>query len=125
MTVLSKTPPASPDTVLLTPHDLFLFNEGSHFRLYRKMGAHPQLRDGVAGTGFAVWAPGAEQVFVMGTFNGWDKGSCRLQPRGASGIWEGFVPGVDRGTAYKYHVASRYHGHRVDKADPFGFHHDN
>jgi 1,4-alpha-glucan branching enzyme len=123
MPARTKAPPvASGDTVLLTPHDLYLFNEGSHFRLYQKFGAHPQVRDGVAGTGFAVWAPGAEHVTVMGDFNGWDKGRHSLRPCGSSGIWEGFVPGVGPGCAYKYHIASRFHGYRVDKADPFGFH---
>jgi 1,4-alpha-glucan branching enzyme len=125
MMLLTKTPPvASGETSLLTPHDLYLFNEGSHHRLYRKMGAHPQVRDGVSGTGFAVWAPGAERVFVMGDFNGWNKGSHPLRARDSSGIWEGFVPGVGHGDSYKYHIVSHYHGHRVDKADPFGFHHE-
>jgi 1,4-alpha-glucan branching enzyme len=117
-----KPPTASRETTLLTPHDLYLFNEGSHFRLYRKLGAHPIVHDGVAGTYFAVWAPGAESVFVMGDFNGWNKGSHPLRLRDASGIWEGFFPGVGHASAYKYHIVSRYHGYRVDKADPFAFH---
>ncbi len=123
MLLLNKTPPAaSVETTLLTPHDLYLFNEGSHFRLYRKMGAHPQVRDGVAGTGFAVWAPGAERVSVMGDFNGWNKNSHPLHARDSSGIWEGFLPGVGHADSYKYHIVSRFHGYQVDKADPFGFH---
>jgi 1,4-alpha-glucan branching enzyme len=106
---------------LLTEQDLYLFNEGSHYRLYRKLGAHPCTRNGVAGTHFAVWAPGAQQVSVMGDFNGWTKGKHLLYPRGQSGIWSGFLPGIRVGTAYKYHIVSRYNGYQVDKSDPFAF----
>ncbi len=105
--------------VLLTEDDLFLFNEGSHFRLYEKLGAHLISQEGKEGACFAVWAPDAEQVFVMGDFNGWDKTSHPLRSRGVSGIWEGFVPGVTKGANYKYKIHSKYNGYRVDKADPF------
>ena len=88
----------------LTDDDLYLFNEGSHFRLYEKLGAHLMTVDRVEGTHFSVWAPNAEQVFVIGDFNGWDKSSHPLRPRGQSGIWEGFIPGVGQGANYKYHV---------------------
>src|SRR6516164_5531709 len=74
---------------LLTAQDLFLFNEGTHFRLYEKMGAHTGQHEGVEGTFFAVWAPAASQVSVMGDFNGWNKTSHMLRPRERSGIWEG------------------------------------
>jgi 1,4-alpha-glucan branching enzyme len=104
---------------LLTDHDLYLFNEGSHFRLYDKLGARVVTHAGTSGTYFAVWAPNAEQVSVIGDFNGWDKRSHRLSPKGQSGIWEGFFPGVGKGTLFKYHIVSRFHGYRVDKADPF------
>jgi 1,4-alpha-glucan branching enzyme len=103
----------------VTEEDLYLFNEGTHSRLSERLGAHPVTAGGEDGVFFAVWAPDAEGVFVMGDFNGWDKASHPLRPRGQSGIWEGFVAGVARGTAYKYHVVSRYGGYRVDKADPF------
>jgi 1,4-alpha-glucan branching enzyme len=106
---------------LLTDHDLHLFNEGTHYRLYDKLGAHAVSVGGVVGTYFAVWAPNARQVFVMGEWNGWNKYSHPLAHRGHSGIWEGFVPGVGQGAAYKYHLESRYHDYRVDKADPFAF----
>ena len=109
---------------LLTDQDFYLFNEGSHVRLYRKLGAHPLTENGVEGTSFAVWAPGARQVYVMGDFNGWNKYSHPLSVRGQSGIWESFIPGVGNGAHYKYHVVSRYEGYRVDKADPFGFFHE-
>jgi 1,4-alpha-glucan branching enzyme len=106
---------------LLTEDDLYLFNEGSHFSLYDKLGAHLMKVGGVDGAHFAVWAPGAEYVAVIGDFNGWDKGTHSLRPRGSSGIWEGFIPGITSGTCYKYHVVSRYHGYSADKADPFAF----
>ena len=104
---------------LITDHDLHLFNEGTHYRLYDKLGAHRVTVDGVAGTYFAVWAPNARQVFVMGEWSGWDKYRHPLAHRGHSGIWEGFVAGVGQGAVYKYHIESRYDGFRVDKADPF------
>src|SRR5438094_293025 len=107
---------------LLTDHDLYLFNEGSHLKLYERLGSHTRVVNGREGTNFAVWAPDAEKVFVMGAFNGWNKNAQELHPRGHSGIWEGFVPDVGHGDAYKYHVVSRYHGYKVDKADPVAFH---
>ena len=103
----------------LTDHDLYLFNEGTHFRLYDKMGARLRTENEQTGVFFAVWAPNAGQVSVMGDFNGWDKTSVPLYPRGQSGIWEGFVPGLGPGAVYKYHVVSRYAGFAADKADPF------
>ncbi|MGB9698147.1 MAG: 1,4-alpha-glucan branching protein GlgB [Thermodesulfobacteriota bacterium] len=109
---------------LLTDDDLYLFNEGSHFRLYEKLGAHPIELNGQKGTYFAVWAPDAEQVFVMGEFNGWQKETHPLRPKGQSGIWEIFIPEVGKGTSYKYHIRSRYHNYRVDKADPFAFYNE-
>ncbi len=108
----------------LTADDLYLFNEGTHHQLYRKLGCHLGTRKGVAGASFAVWAPDANHVSVIGDFNGWKKGAAELAPRGSSGIWEGFVPGVAKGDAYKYHIGSRHRGYRVDKADPFGIHHE-
>ncbi|HEX2260497.1 MAG TPA: 1,4-alpha-glucan branching protein GlgB [Candidatus Binatia bacterium] len=104
---------------LLTDNDLYLFNEGSHFRLPDKLGAHVVSYEGTSGTHFAVWAPNAEQVFVIGDFNGWNKNSHRLRPKGQSGIWEEFFPGIGKGTLYKYHIVSRFNGYRVDKTDPF------
>jgi 1,4-alpha-glucan branching enzyme len=107
---------------LLSDHDLYLFNEGSHIQLYDRLGSHTRIVDGAEGTNFAVWAPDAERVYVMGDFNGWDNRSHPLNARGNSGVWEGFIPGLGKGNAYKYHVVSRYHGYKVDKADPFAFH---
>jgi 1,4-alpha-glucan branching enzyme len=113
------SPQVVPGASPLTDDDLYLFNEGSHFHLHRKLGAHPMQVDGVAGTHFAVWAPDALRVSVIGDFNGWDNALHPLQVRGRSGIWEGFLPGVGPGSVYKYHVVSRYHGYAEDKADPF------
>ncbi len=107
------------DISMLSNDDLFLFNEGSHYRLYEKLGAHPTVADGVEGTCFAVWAPNAKQVSVTGEFNGWDKSSHPLSPKGQSGIWEGFIPGAAKGTIYKYYLVSHRRGYRVEKADPF------
>jgi 1,4-alpha-glucan branching enzyme len=107
------------DFSLLTEDDLYMFNEGSHLELYEKMGSHLVNHQGVSGTYFAVWAPDAEKVTVMGEFNDWEKDSHYLSPKGRSGIWEGFVPAIEKGMMYKYHIYSRWGGYRVDKADPF------
>jgi 1,4-alpha-glucan branching enzyme len=109
------------DMTRLTEDDLYLFNEGSHYGLHEKLGACPMTADGSEGTYFAVWAPSAKQVSIVGDFNGWNKSSHRLRPRGQSGIWEGFIPGVGKGAVYKYYVVSRHRGYRVEKADPFAF----
>jgi 1,4-alpha-glucan branching enzyme len=104
---------------LITDDDSHLFNEGSHFRLYDKLGAHVAQQAGESGTYFAVWAPNAERVSVIGNFNDWDKTRQPLSPKASTGIWEGFVPGIGKGSLYKYHIVSRVSGYRVDKADPF------
>jgi 1,4-alpha-glucan branching enzyme len=112
------------DVSLLTSQDLHLFNEGSHYRIYDKMGAHPLDADGTQGTAFSVWAPNARNVYVIGSFNDWDHRSHPLKPRDNSGIWEGFIPGAGKGMLYKFHIVSNHHGHRVDKADPLGVLHE-
>jgi 1,4-alpha-glucan branching enzyme len=103
---------------LLSTDDLHLFNEGTHYHLFDKLGAHIRNLDNMDGVYFAVWAPNAAQVFVTGSFNEWNRCSHPMIPRGQSGIWETFVPGIGKGTLYKYHIASRYDDYRVDKADP-------
>jgi 1,4-alpha-glucan branching enzyme len=100
---------------MLTEEDLYWFNEGTHRSLGRKLGAHPQPG---GGTSFAVWAPNATGVAVMGDFNGWDPGSLALSPRGVSGIWEGHVDAASPGDVYKYAVGTRQ-GQRLEKADPY------
>jgi 1,4-alpha-glucan branching enzyme len=123
-TVDQIQPAQDKGTSILTDWDLYLFNEGSHHNLWEKLGSHMVERDGVVGTNFAVWAPNAEQVSVIGSFNGWNPSSHRLEPRGHSGIWEQWIPHVNKGTNYKYHIVSRHNGFRVDKADPFAVHHE-
>ena len=100
----------------LSEQDVYLFNEGTHCRLYEKLGSH-QGPDGVY---FAVWAPDATSVSVVGDFNGWESQKNPLQPRGESGIWEGVVKEAEKGAMYKYEITSRFHGYTVQKCDPFG-----
>ncbi|RJQ45487.1 MAG: 1,4-alpha-glucan branching protein GlgB [Nitrospiraceae bacterium] len=106
----------------LTEHDIYLFKEGNHFRLYEKMGSHLMTADGVSGVHFSVWAPNAKQVSVIGDFNSWNRESHPLAARwDGSGIWEGFVPGLGYGTVYKYYVVSHHNGYAAEKGDPFAF----
>jgi 1,4-alpha-glucan branching enzyme len=109
---------------MLTSFDLHLFNEGGHNRLYQKMGAHITVVDGFPGTYFAVWAPDAERISVVGDFNGWNPDSHPMTPRDGSGVWECFVRDLGKGAIYKYHIRSRFHMYRVNKADPYGYHHE-
>ena len=104
----------------LSDFDLHLFGEGRHYGLYHKFGAHPRVRDGVAGTHFAVWAPNAQRVSVVGSFNIWDGRKHAMQARGGSGVWELFVPGVGEGADYKYEIRTQ-RGRLLLKSDPFGF----
>jgi len=109
------------DFSLITEDDIYLFNEGSHFNLQDKLGSHIVHSGKEEGVQFSVWAPNAKKVSVIGDFNGWDKQSHLLRPREVSGIWEGFIPGVQKGDNYKYHIQSHSKGYRVDKCDPFAF----
>jgi len=107
-------------TSLFTDHDVYLFKEGSHFQLYDKLGSHLMAVHENKGVYFAVWAPNAARVSVIGDFNQWDRESHPLTMRkDDSGIWEGFIEGVGNGTVYKYHIISRYKNYSVDKGDPF------
>ena len=105
----------------LTDFDLYLFNEGTHARIYQKLGAHPMVVDGSPGVMFAVWAPNADAVSVIGDFNNWDPEAFPLRGRGSSGIWEGFSPSAHHGSHYKYSIKPRFSARRIDKADPYGF----
>jgi 1,4-alpha-glucan branching enzyme len=108
----------------LSDQDLQSFKEGTQSRLYQKLGAHVAIRDGVEGVHFAVWAPNAESVSVIGDFNRWEKDAHPLSGSDASGIWAGFIPRMREAASYKYHVASRHNGYSADKSDPFGFCHE-
>jgi 1,4-alpha-glucan branching enzyme len=108
----------------LTDQDVYLFNEGTHYRMYEKLGAHLAGEGPDAGVSFAVWAPNAREVSVIGDFNDWKPGMHPLQARGSSGIWEGLIPGIGKGSLYKFHIVSTQHGYTGDKADPFGVFHE-
>jgi len=108
----------------LTDFDVELFKAGRHYRLYEKMGAHVVEKDGITGTYFAVWAPNARYVSVVGNFNGWNRGSNPMNVRwDASGIWELFIPGIGQGEYYKFFIES-HQGYTVEKADPFAVHNE-
>ena len=116
------TAPSVPAVSLLGDDDLYLFNEGSHLRLWEKLGAHlTTAPDGTPGTYFAVWAPDARAVSVVGDFNGWARDANPLSARGSSGIWEGFIAGVGNSALYKFFVRARAKKYQVEKADPFAF----
>jgi 1,4-alpha-glucan branching enzyme len=112
--------PSQPFT-LLTDYDIHLFKSGKHFKLYEKLGAHIVEVNGKSGVYFAVWAPGAKTVSVIGNFNFWSAGSNKMQPRwDESGVWEVFIEGIGKGEAYKYAIISG-NDELVEKADPFSF----
>ena len=99
----------------LSGHDLYLYREGTHSRLYEKLGAH--LVEGA--TEFAVWAPNAARVSVVGDFNAWDGRRHMMRSRAHSGYWELFVPGLPQGSIYKYEIRSRFGPTPFLKADPY------
>jgi len=108
------------DVSTLTDYDIFLFKQGNNFRMYEKMGAHPRHIGGVSGIHFAVWAPNARSVSVIGDFNEWNRGTHYLRARAdQSGIWEGFIAGAAPGTMYKYFIVSQHDNYSVAKGDPF------
>lgn len=110
---------------LLTDFDIHLFRSGKHYKLYQKLGSHLTENNGVKGTYFAVWAPNAKSISVIGNFNHWKEGVHSLKARwDESGIWEGFFPDVQKGEAYKYAIHANS-GAYLEKADPFGFFAEN
>ncbi len=107
---------------LMNDFDIHLFREGRHFKLYEKLGSHPVEVEGRKGTFFGVWAPNAREVSVIGNFNGWNSRLHKLFARwDGSGIWEGFIPDIGHGEAYKYHIESNLNNYRVEKGDPYAF----
>lgn len=106
---------------VLSEFDLHLFGEGTNYRIFHRLGAHLTELEGVAGVSFALWAPNAERVSVVGTFNQWDGRRHPMRPRGDTGIWELFVPGLKEWELYKYEIRSRYDQYVVTKSDPVGF----
>lgn len=110
---------AFPPTI--TEFDLYLLRQGRHFESYEKLGAHPREVNGVRGVNFAVWAPNARRVSVIGEFNEWDARIHPMRLHGDSGIWELFIPGVSEGTIYRYSIRSHNQGYQADKSDPYGF----
>lgn len=104
---------------MLTGYDIDLFRSGKHYHIYNKLGAHIRGDGDTHSTHFAVWAPNAVEVSVIGNFNGWGRGTHPLSPReDGSGIWEGAIPDVGRGELYKYFIRSR-NGYEVEKGDPY------
>ena len=106
---------------VLTDFDLYLMGEGNHYKKYEKLGAHLKSINGILGVQFAVWAPNALRVSVIGDFNNWDGRRHPMRVRGNSGIWELFIPGLEEGMLYKFEVKSRYNDLLLTKADPYGF----
>ncbi len=107
---------------LFSDFDLYLFGQGKNYRIYEKMGAHPRVVNGVSGVNFALWAPNARAVSVIGDFNNWDRTVAPMYLRHNDlGVWECFIPDIGVGTLYKYAIYSRYNNYSVDKTDPYGF----
>jgi len=106
----------------ITDYDLHLLAEGTHYRSWEKLGAHIIRKDTHQGTSFAVWAPNACAVSVLGDFNVWRKGVNPLRRIKDTGYWQGFVAGVGQGALYKFAITSKFNNYQVDKTDPFAFH---
>ena len=104
---------------MITDYDLHLLGEGRHWQSYRKLGAHPVTEERVSGVHFAVWAPNADAVSVVGDFNDWDGRRTPLERRGSGGIWAAFVPGIGPGAIYKYRIVAG--GTVSERSDPYGF----
>ncbi len=106
---------------VLSDFDLHLLGEGTHYRNFERLGAHLRQHEGVAGVHFAVWAPNAERVSVIGNFNHWDGRRHPMRSCGATGIWEIFIPELSQGEVYKFEIKSQVQGYLVKKSDPYGF----
>ena len=105
-------------TVFISQDDQYLFAQGTHYDIYEKLGAHPSCEDGEEGMFFAVWAPNAKQVYVIGEFNDWNESATPMTKLGPGGIHSVFVKGVGTGVLYKYLIITQ-EGEKLYKADPF------
>ena len=105
---------------VLTEYDLFLIGEGNHHKIYEKLGAHAVTHEGTKGVAFAVWAPEAKKLSVVGNFNNWDGRTHQMRSRGSSGVWELFIPGVEEGDVYRFEIKTK-EGHILKKIDPYAF----
>jgi 1,4-alpha-glucan branching enzyme len=107
---------------IFSDFDLYLFGQGKHYHLYERMGAHPRILNGVAGVHFAVWAPNALTISVIGDFNEWNRSTHQMHIRHQDlGVWECFIPGLKAGSLYKFAIYSRYNNYTADKSDPYAF----
>ena len=107
---------------IFSDFDLYLFGQGQHYHIYEKMGAHLRTVQGMTGVNFAVWAPHARNISVIGNFNNWQRGANPMHLRHQDlGVWECFIPNLQTGEIYKYAIASRINNYLVDKADPYAF----
>ncbi len=106
----------------ITDYDLHLLSEGTHYRSWEKLGAHIIVNDKEQGASFAVWAPNASAVSVVGEFNLWQNNVNSLTRIKDTGYWYGFIQGVGQGALYKYAITSKFHDFQVEKTDPFAFH---
>ena len=107
-----------PEQVQISEMDCYLFGQGTHYDIYKKLGAHPSAEDGVPGMHFAVWAPNASAVYVIGSWNGWSESEYQMKRVGEGGIWALFIPGIGTGELYKYLIFGA-DGKKYDKADPY------
>src|SRR2546423_10390763 len=117
-----KQPVAQDAPSIFSDFDLYLFGQGKHFQIYEKMGAHPRTVNNVSGVHFAVWAPNALTISVIGDFNDWSRSANPMHLRHKElGVWECFVPELQTGALYKYAIYSRTTSYAADKLDPYGF----
>ena len=108
----------------MSEFEIYLHGEGNYTESYTKLGAHFTTIDEVGGVSFAVWAPNAQRIGVIGPFNGWDNRVHPMERRGDSGIWELFIPNLVEGTPYKFAIKSLVMGYEVDKSDPYAYYAD-
>jgi len=107
---------------IFSDFDLYLFGQGKHYHIYDLMGAHERTVNGVSGVNFALWAPNAQAVSIIGDFNNWDRGANLMHRRHNDlGVWECFIPGLHNGIIYKYAIHSQFNNYSADKTDPYGF----